>query len=149
VLARSLTRGTASPHLLFHGLLIGSDGSHSSDPLAVELDAEGICSPKQVSVVHSVFLVNADSASMSPSTSQQWIVREQGDIDGLVLEDVNIPKPGDYEVLLKIHAVSLNFRDVMIATVMTRLSMLFRKNEANTTRAPTCGQRRTRSSRGS
>lgn len=56
---------------------------------------------------------------MSSSTSQQWIVHTQNenDFDGLELKKVDIPKPGDYEVLLKIYAVSLNFRDVMISTV--------------------------------
>lgn len=55
---------------------------------------------------------------MSSSTSQQWIVHTQNenDFDGLELKKVDIPKPGDYEVLLKIYAVSLNFRDVMIST---------------------------------
>lgn len=40
---------------------------------------------------------------------------------GLTLEDTPIPIPGEYEVLVKMHAVSLNFRDLMIA----RVSLLY------------------------
>jgi NADPH:quinone reductase-like Zn-dependent oxidoreductase len=56
---------------------------------------------------------------MTSTTSQQWIVRDRNEFEGLELQEVSIPKPGDYEVLLKIHAVSLNYRDVKIVTVIS------------------------------
>ncbi len=42
---------------------------------------------------------------------KQWITRQNG-LDELQLQDVpNLHPPGDDEVLVKIHAVSLNYRD--------------------------------------
>jgi len=37
-----------------------------------------------------------------------------GNIDGLVLREHEIPEPGPYQVLIRIRAVALNFRDLMI-----------------------------------
>lgn len=51
------------------------------------------------------------------SISQQWIVRDHSGLEGLELQEKSIPQPGDYEILMKIYAVSLKYRDVMIATV--------------------------------
>jgi hypothetical protein len=36
----------------------------------------------------------------------------------LKLESADVPQIGEYELLIKIHAVSLNFRDLMIAKVI-------------------------------
>lgn len=48
----------------------------------------------------------------------QWVVAKQDDDSNkLELEEVPIPEPGEYEVLVKIHAVALNFRDLMILRV--------------------------------
>ncbi|QMW31671.1 hypothetical protein G4B84_007052 [Aspergillus flavus NRRL3357] len=44
-----------------------------------------------------------------------WVLSGTCGIDSLQLQDVPIPDPGDYEVLVKFHAASLNFRDIMIA----------------------------------
>jgi NADPH:quinone reductase-like Zn-dependent oxidoreductase len=63
---------------------------------------------------------------MTSTASQQWIVHDHNELEGLQLQEVSIPKPGDYEVLLKIHAVSLNYRDVMIVTVKPHVSCRFR-----------------------
>lgn len=41
---------------------------------------------------------------------KQWVSTQDG-LGSLTLEEVHIPKPGDDEVLVKINAVSLNFRD--------------------------------------
>jgi NADPH:quinone reductase-like Zn-dependent oxidoreductase len=47
-----------------------------------------------------------------------WRVKGTNSFDGLELEeDVPIEKVGDYDCLVKIEAVSLNFRDLMIAQV--------------------------------
>jgi hypothetical protein len=47
-----------------------------------------------------------------------WRVKGSNGFDGLDLEeDVPIEKVGDYDCLVKIEAVSLNFRDLMIAQV--------------------------------
>ena len=48
---------------------------------------------------------------------KQWFIEgSQGD-ESLQLKDVPYPEPGDYEILVKFYAASLNFRDIMIANV--------------------------------
>lgn len=44
------------------------------------------------------------------STSKQWTTAQNG-FGNLTLEEADVTKPKDGEVLVKIHAVSLNFRD--------------------------------------
>ncbi|PWY88269.1 GroES-like protein [Aspergillus heteromorphus CBS 117.55] len=46
---------------------------------------------------------------------KQWIVQGKKGIDSLELQEVPIPSPEDYEVLVKFHAASLNYRDIVIA----------------------------------
>lgn len=41
---------------------------------------------------------------------KQWISTQDG-LKNLKMEEVPIPEPGEGEVLVKINAVSLNFRD--------------------------------------
>jgi NADPH:quinone reductase-like Zn-dependent oxidoreductase len=55
---------------------------------------------------------------MSPSTMKQWVVedKEHG-YDGLVYKDAAVPKVGENEVLVKLHAASLNYRDLIIPKV--------------------------------
>jgi NADPH:quinone reductase-like Zn-dependent oxidoreductase len=48
-----------------------------------------------------------------PSTMKQWITDYSG-LDTLTQEEAVVPKPGPGEVLVKISAVSLNFRDVEV-----------------------------------
>lgn len=50
---------------------------------------------------------------------KQWVLHGKKGIDSLTLEKTRIPQPGENEVLIKLHAVSLNYRDLMIATVST------------------------------
>ncbi|KAB5566849.1 hypothetical protein GE09DRAFT_1284563 [Coniochaeta sp. 2T2.1] len=52
----------------------------------------------------------------SPSSTKQWVVTNTAsDFSGLQLQDAPIPKLGDNDVLIKIHAASLNYRDLAIA----------------------------------
>ncbi|KAI1385917.1 NAD(P)-binding protein [Hypoxylon trugodes] len=52
---------------------------------------------------------------MAPSTTKQWTVAgtDQG-FDGLDFVDAPIPKVGENEVLVRLHAASLNYRDLII-----------------------------------
>ncbi|KAJ5225241.1 Polyketide synthase enoylreductase [Penicillium chermesinum] len=51
---------------------------------------------------------------MSP-TMKQWVVQgKDKDFDGLSLQEAPIPKVGEYEVLVKLEAASLNYRDLII-----------------------------------
>lgn len=53
-----------------------------------------------------------------PSTQKKWIImgREKG-LDDLQLVEGPIPKVDDYEVLVKLHAASINPREVQIMNV--------------------------------
>ncbi|KAF2158373.1 hypothetical protein M409DRAFT_61716 [Zasmidium cellare ATCC 36951] len=59
---------------------------------------------------------------MLPQTYRQYVVRDPSEEAGrngfssLALESVAMPAIGEKEVLVRVHAVSLNFRDIMIAT---------------------------------
>ncbi|KAH9905730.1 NAD(P)-binding protein [Xylariomycetidae sp. FL2044] len=51
----------------------------------------------------------------TPSTMKQWIVTStEKDFDGLSYDDAPVPKVGDHEVLVKLRAASLNYRDLII-----------------------------------
>lgn len=55
---------------------------------------------------------------MSPSTMKQWVVQDkEHDLDGLVYKDATVPKVGENEVLVKLQAASLNYRDLIIPKV--------------------------------
>ena len=45
-----------------------------------------------------------------PNKSKQWTTAQDG-LEKLKLGDVDVPAPKDGQVLVKIHAVSLNYRD--------------------------------------
>jgi NADPH:quinone reductase-like Zn-dependent oxidoreductase len=62
---------------------------------------------------------------MAPSTMKQWAVTstDQG-FDGLKFEDAPVPKVGDNDVLVKLHAASLNYRDLIIPLVRHPLHVL-------------------------
>lgn len=53
-----------------------------------------------------------------PATTKQWIVesKEKG-FDGLVYKEASIPPVGENEVLVKLQAASLNYRDLIIPKV--------------------------------
>ena len=50
------------------------------------------------------------SVAALPQKIKQWTTRQDG-IDKLKLEEVDLPTPGDDEVLVEVRAVSLNYRD--------------------------------------
>lgn len=47
---------------------------------------------------------------MAPQKIQQWKTGQDG-LDKLYMEEADIPTPGEDEVLVEIHSVSLNYRD--------------------------------------
>ncbi|KAL5341337.1 hypothetical protein BJX70DRAFT_66125 [Aspergillus crustosus] len=52
---------------------------------------------------------------MAPSTQKQWSVQNKdSDFDGLQYGDAPVPQVGENEVLVKLHAASLNYRDLII-----------------------------------
>ncbi|KAJ7260484.1 alcohol dehydrogenase superfamily protein [Mycena haematopus] len=51
-----------------------------------------------------------------PTKTQQYSYAELGSYDNLVLSEVPVKPPKGYEVLVKTHAVSLQYRDLLIAT---------------------------------
>lgn len=53
-----------------------------------------------------------------PSSMKQWSIQDtKHDFDGLKYEDAPVPKVGENEVLIKLHAASLNYRDLIIPKV--------------------------------
>ncbi|KAF2473881.1 alcohol dehydrogenase [Lindgomyces ingoldianus] len=52
---------------------------------------------------------------MAPSTAKQWTIEGKDGFESLKLnEQAPVPQLGDKDVLVKIHAVSLNYRDLII-----------------------------------
>jgi NADPH:quinone reductase-like Zn-dependent oxidoreductase len=47
---------------------------------------------------------------MAPQNIKQWVTGQDG-LDKLRMEEVECPTPGEDEVLVEIHSVSLNYRD--------------------------------------
>jgi len=53
-----------------------------------------------------------------PKTVKAWVVRGTGGFDDLVLRHEHpLPEVGDHDVLVKFHAASINFRDLIIPQV--------------------------------
>jgi len=51
---------------------------------------------------------------MTPSsTVRQWLTRQDG-LDQLTMGEASLPTPGEDEVLVEIHSVSLNYRDIEV-----------------------------------
>lgn len=54
----------------------------------------------------------------TPTKTDVYVLDQNTSFDDLKLKrDVDIPKLGDYDCLVKIDAVSLNYRDLIIANV--------------------------------
>lgn len=62
--------------------------------------------------------VNGDTTSAVtaiPKTMKAWSVEGTNGFDSLVFHaEAPLPEPSDYEVLVKFHAASLNYRDLVI-----------------------------------
>lgn len=55
---------------------------------------------------------------MAPTTMKQWTISDtKNGFEGLKFEDVAVPRVGENEVLVKLHAASLNYRDLIIPKV--------------------------------
>ena len=55
---------------------------------------------------------------MAPANMNQWtVLNKENDFDGLTFGEVPVPKVGDNDVLVKFHAASLNYRDLIIPKV--------------------------------
>ena len=55
---------------------------------------------------------------MATGTFKQWVLDSQNGIESLVSRQAQIPTElAEHEVLVKIHAASLNYRDLAIAKV--------------------------------
>ncbi|EPQ55958.1 NAD P-binding protein [Gloeophyllum trabeum ATCC 11539] len=50
-----------------------------------------------------------------PAMSREYRLAKNEGIQSLTLREAPVPTPGDKEVLVKIHAVSLNYRDLLVA----------------------------------
>lgn len=44
---------------------------------------------------------------------KKWVIQKHGSVEGLALEESETPQPGAGEALVKVHAVSLNYRDLL------------------------------------
>jgi NADPH:quinone reductase-like Zn-dependent oxidoreductase len=50
-----------------------------------------------------------------PETMKAWTIEGKSGFDSLTFNPkVPVPEPSDYEVLVKFHAASLNYRDLII-----------------------------------
>jgi NADPH:quinone reductase-like Zn-dependent oxidoreductase len=73
---------------------------------------------------------------MAPQTIKQWVTGQDG-LDKLRMEETERPTPGEDEVLVQIHSVSLNYRDTegkaaaQPVTRPYRASCKFRMNDAD------------------
>jgi hypothetical protein len=55
---------------------------------------------------------------MAPSTTKQWVIQGSAKgFDELKLTEGPVPQVGEHDVLVKMHAASLNFRDLIIPKV--------------------------------
>lgn len=60
---------------------------------------------------------------MAPTTTKRWTIEGTDGFESLKLnEHAEIPKLGDNDILVKMHAASLNYRDLAMAKVSTAAS---------------------------
>lgn len=58
--------------------------------------------------------------SAVPTETEAWILQGQNGVDSLEkVDDHRLPVLGDHDVLIQLHAASLNYRDIAIAKVPT------------------------------
>ncbi|KZP33207.1 NAD-P-binding protein [Athelia psychrophila] len=63
-----------------------------------------------------------------PSTARAYYLPKRDGFENLTIKEVDVPKPKAGEVLVKVHAVSLNFRDLMIVRGQTSPAMPMKEN---------------------
>lgn len=58
---------------------------------------------------------------MAAAQNKAWVISgtDKG-FDGLEFRDTEVPQPGENEVLVRLHAASLNYRDLIIPKVSRR-----------------------------
>lgn len=67
-----------------------------------------------------------------PKSAKAWVVEGQNGFDSLKLQtEFPVQEPTDYEVLVKFHAASLNYRDLIIPKGRSILPHNYRKYIAN------------------
>lgn len=53
-----------------------------------------------------------------PASLKQWVITSgEKDFDGLQPQEAKVENVGEHDVLVKLHAASLNYRDLAIAKV--------------------------------
>jgi NADPH:quinone reductase-like Zn-dependent oxidoreductase len=58
---------------------------------------------------------NGNSSPSIPETMKAWTIEGKTGFDNLKFNPkAPVPEPSDYEVLVKFHAASLNYRDLII-----------------------------------
>lgn len=70
-----------------------------------------------INLIYHIWLFLLPNIKMA-ATNKQWIVenKDKG-FDGLVYKETSIPQVGENEVLVKLEAASLNYRDLIIPKV--------------------------------
>lgn len=64
---------------------------------------------------------------MSHQTYTRWTLNGQDGVDSLKCGEVELPaKLGEHDVLVKIYAASLNYRDIVLAKVISYPKVLIR-----------------------
>jgi len=66
---------------------------------------------------HSVLLQETHSTANMSFQSKEWILTDTSGSDGLKTRIVSTPPLGSFDVLVKMKALSLNHRDVVLASV--------------------------------
>ena len=60
-----------------------------------------------------------------PANQKKWVIRDsKKGLEELVLEDGPVPSLGDHDILVRMHAAALNYRDLMITRVGLRISFV-------------------------
>lgn len=60
--------------------------------------------------IEAALATKKPNRNMAPQKIKQWKSGQDG-LDKLYMEETDIPTPGEDEVLVEIHSVSLNYRD--------------------------------------
>jgi NADPH:quinone reductase-like Zn-dependent oxidoreductase len=67
------------------------------------------------------------TSALIPKTMKGWSVEGRNGFDSLIYHpEAQVPEPSDYEVLVKFHAASLNYRDLVIPKGQCPLGSLTR-----------------------